>query len=53
LEATNVPEEHVASIFNVEEYVKQETSVKSDGKRQLNFNGLHGAISEQLELFNM
>jgi hypothetical protein len=31
--STDISEEHVASIFRVEEYAKQETSVKVDGKQ--------------------
>jgi hypothetical protein len=33
LESTDVSEEHIASIFRVEEYAEQETSVKVGGKQ--------------------
>jgi hypothetical protein len=59
--STDVPEEHVASIFGVEEWTKQETTTKAGGqqsllcsilpKRRLTFNGLYGVISQKIELF--
>jgi hypothetical protein len=33
--STDVSEEHIASIFRVEEYAEQETSVKAGGKQKL------------------
>jgi hypothetical protein len=62
----NVSEEHVASIFRVEEQANQETCVKQTAcsflqpltwrrqvppKRRLIFNWLHGVMSQKTELF--
>jgi hypothetical protein len=33
LKSTGISEEHIASIFRVEEYAEQETSVKADGNQ--------------------
>jgi hypothetical protein len=41
--STDVLEEHIASIFRVEMYAKQETSIGS--------RGLHGDISQKTEHF--
>jgi hypothetical protein len=47
-------EEHVASAFGVEEYTKKETSVKQEaGSVQFTFNGLHGIISQKIELLGI
>jgi hypothetical protein len=37
--STDVLETHVASIFWVEEYDKEETRVKAGGKRKMSFSG--------------
>jgi hypothetical protein len=43
---------HVTSIFRVEEYVKYEINMKHiASKALLNFNRLHGIISQKTELF--
>jgi hypothetical protein len=39
-------EEHVSSIFEVEEYARQETSLKEAA-----FTGLHSSISQKMDLF--
>jgi hypothetical protein len=61
--STDVPEEHVVSTFVVEEYARQETSMKQEPatcfmrrrnvhlKRWVAFNSLHGFISQKTELF--
>jgi hypothetical protein len=51
---TDVSEEHVASVFRVEERAKQETSVKQVAKcsseTSVDFSGLHGVIYHKIEL---
>jgi hypothetical protein len=45
-------EEHVASIFRVEEWAKQEISMRKETclpKRLLMFNGLNGVISQKTD----
>jgi hypothetical protein len=64
----DVSEEHVASIFRVEEKAKQETRVKQVArrglclqptshwfppKRRLTFNRIHGVIAQKTELFKL
>jgi hypothetical protein len=50
--STDVSEEHIASIFRVEEEAEQETSVKAGGKQsRLTFNGLHGLIFQKIVVF--
>jgi hypothetical protein len=46
--STGVSEEHIASIFRVEEKAEQETSVKAGGKQG---KGLYGVISQKIVLF--
>jgi hypothetical protein len=36
--STDVSEEHITSIFRVEKYAEQETSVKAGGKQSLFFD---------------
>jgi hypothetical protein len=50
--------EHIASFLRVEEYAKQEISVKQVASRRhaapkhkLTFNGPHGVISQEIEVF--
>jgi hypothetical protein len=46
--STDVSEKRFASIFRVEEYANQETSVKPG---RLTFNGLHGVIFQKIVHF--
>jgi hypothetical protein len=57
--STYVSEEYITSIFRVEKYAEEETSVKARGKNMEAMcssetsveNGLHGVISQKMVLF--
>jgi hypothetical protein len=47
-ESTDVSEEYIASIFRVEEYVEQETSVRAGGRQSQPNTLVLGAVVEAL-----
>jgi hypothetical protein len=49
--STDVSEEHIASIFRVEEISSANNQQASSLPRPLTFNGLHGVISQKMMLF--
>jgi hypothetical protein len=49
--STNVSEEHVSSIFRVEEQVNQKTSMKQEANFLSTVDRLHGVVPQKRELF--
>jgi hypothetical protein len=48
--STDVSEEHIASVFRVEE-IRSARNQQLASERRLTLNGLHGVISQKLILF--